>query len=86
MYFHLSNIARCCIPFISRGLGLGVPLPISNHVDELDVGVGDAPPTSLMDSTSSPKVKTTGREGVGVRSLAHNILGVEGCVRALRWD
>ncbi len=40
MYFHLSNVARFCIRFISRGLGLGMPSPVSNHVDELDVGVG----------------------------------------------
>jgi hypothetical protein len=38
----------------------------------------DAPPKLLMDSTSSPKVKTT-EEGVGARSLA---LGVEGRARA----
>jgi len=63
-----------------------MPLPVSNHVDELDVGVGDAHPSSLMDSTSNPKVKTTGREGVGVHSLTYSTLGVEGCVRALKWD
>jgi hypothetical protein len=37
-----------------------------------------------MDSTVSPKVKTMEEEGVGtcslVRSLAHNISGVEGRV------
>jgi hypothetical protein len=31
-----------------------------------------------MDSTTSPKVKTMKGQGVGVRFLAHNILGVEG--------
>ncbi len=46
----------------------------------------DAPPSSLMDSIASPKVKTLEGEGVGVRSLACNILGVEGCVRASKWD
>jgi hypothetical protein len=46
----------------------------------------DAPPSSLMDSTMSPKVKTTKGEGVGVRSLAHNILGVEGRAGAPKWD
>jgi len=35
----------------------------------------DAPPNSLMDSTSSLEVKTTKREGVEGRSLAHNTLG-----------
>jgi hypothetical protein len=43
----------------------------------------DAPPSSLMDSTVSPKVKTTEGEGVGVRSLAHNTLGVKGRAEAL---
>ncbi len=36
----------------------------------------DAPPNSLMDSTASPKVKTTIGDGVGARSLAQNTLGV----------
>ncbi len=40
----------------------------------------DAAPSSLMDSTLSPKVKTTEGEGVGVRSLAYNTLWVEGHV------
>jgi len=47
---------------------------------------GDAPLNSLMDSVASPKKKTTEGEGVGVRSLACNISGVEGRVRALGWD
>jgi hypothetical protein len=46
----------------------------------------DALPSSLMDSTVSPKVKTTKGEKVGARSLAHNILRVEGHARALGWD
>jgi hypothetical protein len=46
----------------------------------------DAPPSSLMDSIVSPKVKTTKREEVGARFLAWNISGVEGHVRALGWD
>jgi hypothetical protein len=40
----------------------------------------------LMDSTASPKVKTVEGKGVGVRSLARNILGVEGHAEASRWD
>jgi len=40
----------------------------------------DAPPSSLMDSTMNPKVKTLEGEGVGVHSLARSTLGVEGCV------
>jgi hypothetical protein len=31
------------------------------------------------------KVKIIKGEGVGARSLAHNTLGVEGCVGALGW-
>jgi hypothetical protein len=38
-----------------------------------------------MDSTLNPKVKTTEGEGVGVRSLAQNTLGVKGRVRTPRW-
>jgi hypothetical protein len=45
--------------------------------------VSDAPPSSLMDSTPSPKVKTMEGEGVGVRSLASSTLGVEGRARAM---
>ncbi len=37
----------------------------------------DVPPSSLMDSTMSPKVMIMKRGGVGARSLARNILGVE---------
>jgi len=40
--------------------------------------INDAPPSSLMDSTVSPKVKTMEEERVGARSLAHNTLGMEG--------
>jgi hypothetical protein len=37
----------------------------------------DAPISSLMDSTASPKVKTTEGERVGARSLTRSISGVE---------
>jgi hypothetical protein len=46
---------------------------------------GDVPPSSLMDSTASPKVKTTKGEGLGAHSLDHNISEVEGRARASRW-
>jgi len=36
-----------------------------------------------MDSTTSPKVKTT-KEGVGAQSLVRSTSGVEGCARAPR--
>ncbi len=44
----------------------------------------DAPPSSLMDSTTSPKVKISEEEGVGARSLVRNTSGVEGRARAPR--
>jgi len=37
----------------------------------------DAPPNSLMDSTTSPKVKTLEGKIIGARSLACNTSGVE---------
>jgi hypothetical protein len=46
----------------------------------------DAPPSSLMDSIVSPKMKTLEGEGVGAHSLSCNALGVEGCVQAPKWD
>jgi len=45
--------------------------------------VSDAPPSFLMDSTTSPKVKTMEGKGVGVRSMAHNTSGVEGRAEVL---
>jgi hypothetical protein len=39
----------------------------------------------LMDSIASPKMTTTKGEGVGVRSLACNISGLEGRVGAPGW-
>jgi hypothetical protein len=42
----------------------------------------DAPPSSLMDSTMSPKVKTAEGEGIGVHSLVRGTLGVKGHARA----
>jgi len=39
-----------------------------------------------MDSTASPKVKTSEGEGIGARSLVCITLGVEGCIGASRWD
>jgi hypothetical protein len=45
----------------------------------------DAPLSFLMESTTSPKVKTPKGEGVGARSLVHNTSGVDGRVGALGW-
>jgi hypothetical protein len=53
---------------------------------EVTMVVFYAPPSSLIDSTVSPKVKTTEGEKVGVRSLVCSTLGVKGCVRAPGWD
>jgi hypothetical protein len=48
--------------------------------------VFDAPPNSLMDSTTSPKVKITEGKGVGTRFLAYSTLEVEGRARVPGWD
>jgi hypothetical protein len=48
--------------------------------------VNDTPSNSLMDSTTSLKVKTSEGEGVGVCSLTNNILWVERHVGASKWD
>jgi len=45
----------------------------------------DAPPHSLKDLNASPRVKTMEEKGVRVRSLTHNILGVEGHARVPKW-
>jgi len=45
----------------------------------------DTPPSSLMDSTMSPKVTMKG-EGVGACSLTHNTLREEERAGASGWD
>jgi hypothetical protein len=47
---------------------------------------GDVPRSFLMDSIVSPNVKRMEGEGIGVCSLIHSTLRVEGCDRAPRWD
>jgi len=44
------------------------------------------PPSSFMDSITSPKVKTLEGKGIGVPSLARITLGVKGRVVAQGWD
>jgi len=39
-----------------------------------------------MDSTTNPKEKTMEKERVTACALTHSTSGVEGRVRALRWD
>jgi hypothetical protein len=46
----------------------------------------DAPPSTLMDSTTNPNLKTTKKERVRAHSLTHNTSRVEGRVRVSRWD
>jgi N-acetyl-anhydromuramyl-L-alanine amidase AmpD len=46
----------------------------------------DAPLSSLMDSTASPKVKTMKGKRVGAHFLVHNTSGIKGRARALIWD
>jgi hypothetical protein len=50
---------------------------------QVNVALFDTPPSSLMDSTASPKMKIM--EGVGAHSLAHSTLGVEGHAGAPKW-
>jgi hypothetical protein len=45
----------------------------------------DAPPSSLMDSIASPKMKITKGERVGVCSLVHNTLRVDGHAGVPEW-
>jgi hypothetical protein len=52
----------------------------------MDLIVSDAAPSSLTDSTTSPKVKTMEGEGVGAHSLAYSISGVEVRAGAPGWD
>ncbi len=53
--------------------------------EEVHVKFDDAPPSSLMDLTTSPKVKIT-EGGVGVRSLLRSISKVERRAGAPGWD
>ncbi len=45
----------------------------------------DASPNSLIDSITSPKMKTMEGKGVEVRSLVRNTSGGEGRARVLGW-
>ncbi len=65
--------------------GLNVATRQKNMYHVINITI-DAPPSSLMDSIVSPKVKTMEGEGVGARSLAHNTSGVEGRARTPGWD
>jgi hypothetical protein len=56
------------------------PMPLHIHM----VLSSDTPPHFLKDSNVNPKVKIMEKK-VGVHSLARNILGVEGHVRAPGW-
>jgi hypothetical protein len=58
---------------------------ISTHFKLIE-NIADAPPNSSMDSTVSPKMKTTERKRIGVHFLACSTLGVEGHAAALGWD
>ncbi len=44
----------------------------------------EAPPSFLMDSIASPKLKTTEGEGIGARSLVRSTSWVEGVLEL--WD
>jgi hypothetical protein len=46
----------------------------------------DAPPNSLMDLTTSLKVKIMEGEVVRTHSFTHNTSGIKGRAGALKWD
>jgi hypothetical protein len=58
-------------------------ISFNGFLEHYNVSIHDAPPHSLKDSNANPKVETTKEEKVRVCSLARNILGVKGRVRAL---
>ncbi len=60
--------------------------PISGLSSTIILIPCDTPPSSLMDSTVSPKVKTTKEKGVGVCFMVHSTSGVEGRAGAPGWD
>jgi hypothetical protein len=61
-------------------------MPIDIYTHNIGHNIIDALPSSLMDSTMNPRVKTTEGEGIGARSLARNTLEVEGRAGAPGWD
>jgi hypothetical protein len=61
-------------------------LPHMNFAHLQSKRTTNTPPSSSMDSTMNPMVKTLEGEGVGARSLAHNISGVEGRAGTPGWD
>ncbi len=73
----------------SMGLGLKCPTLTTFMLVVIRVtrfkGLFDAAPSSLMDSTTSPKVMTSEGKGVEAHSLAHITLGVEGRVVVSKW-
>ncbi len=58
---------------------------VLNIISIKKCGSVDTSSHSLKDSNASPKMKTT-EEGVWVRSLACNLSGVKGHVKAPGWD
>ncbi len=57
-----------------------------NFVDGFYLSITDTPPSSLMDSTMSPKVMRMEGKGIRVRSLTCSTSGEERHVEALGWD
>jgi hypothetical protein len=83
---HLSIVGLIWCVYTHPFNPKGVHVLCRTHGNERIGTHNDAPPSSLMDSTMNPKVKIVEGEGVGVRSLARNTLGVKGCAGAPRWD
>jgi hypothetical protein len=62
-----------------------INIVVLHYTFKKSIRLSDTPPSSVMDSVASPKVKTMEGEGVRACSLACNTLGVEGCVGAPKW-
>ncbi len=79
-------ITSLCVFYITtwKHLASSLWVNISNFIFWLFHICNDTPPNSSKDSNVNMKVKTM-KEGVGICSLTHNILGVEGHARASRW-
>jgi hypothetical protein len=62
---------------------------LTQHIlNKVHVGTSiiDTPSNSLMESIANLKVKTTKEEGVGARSLTHNISRVKGHNGVSGWN
>jgi hypothetical protein len=91
MVMVVSNIPHCLIFFFSFDSSYDVFFDSFISFCHLIILVMflflfNAPPNSLMDLITSPKVQTMEGEGVKACSRVRSTSRVEGCVGASRWD